>query len=128
MSIINSSPFNSTFARPSEKKETNGLVKGYNISIGGSLINAAISKFIEEKYNLTISIEQAENIKLEVCSLLENYNSTVEITGLNKESQVLLSDITYLLKEKLSDETKEENYYAILYLYHLLQSGYGDSG
>ena len=42
--------------------------------------------------------------------------------GLNKESQVLLSDITYLLKEKLSDETKEENYYAILYLYHLLQS------
>lgn len=42
--------------------------------------------------------------------------------GLSKESQVLLSDITYLLKEKLSDETKEENYYAILYLYHLLQS------
>ena len=42
--------------------------------------------------------------------------------GLNKESQVLLSDITYLLKEKLSDETKNENYYAILYLYHLLQS------
>ena len=42
--------------------------------------------------------------------------------GLNKESQVLLSDITYLLKEKLSDETKDENYYAILYLYHLLQS------
>ena len=42
--------------------------------------------------------------------------------GLNKESQVLLSDITYLLKERLSDETKEENYYAILYLYHLLQS------
>jgi hypothetical protein len=42
--------------------------------------------------------------------------------GLNKESQVLLSDITYLLKEKLSDEKNDENYYAILYLYHLLQS------
>ena len=42
--------------------------------------------------------------------------------GLNKESQVLLSDITYLLKEKLSDEKNDENYHAILYLYHLLQS------
>ena len=42
--------------------------------------------------------------------------------GLNKESQVLLSDITYLLKEKLSDEKNDENYHAILYLYNLLQS------
>lgn len=45
-----------------------------------------------------------------------------DFKGLNKESQILLSDITYLLKEKLSDSDKEENYYAILYLYHLLQS------
>jgi len=45
-----------------------------------------------------------------------------DFKGLNKESQILLSDITYLLKEKLSDESKEENYYAVLYLYHLLQS------
>lgn len=45
-----------------------------------------------------------------------------DFKGLNKESQILLSDITYLLKEKLSDESKEENYFAILYLYHLLQS------
>ena len=49
-------------------------------------------------------------------------DSGFNFKGLNKESQVLLSDITYLLKERLSDETKEENYYAILYLYHLLQS------
>ncbi len=48
--------------------------------------------------------------------------SQLDFKGLNKESQTLLTDITYLLKEKLSDETKPENYYAILYLYHLLQS------
>ncbi len=48
---------------------------------------------------------------------------TFDLKGLNKESQVLLSDITYLLKEKLLDESKkEENYYAVQYLYHLLQS------
>ena len=48
--------------------------------------------------------------------------SSFDLKGLNKESQILLSDITYLLKEKLSDEKNKENYYASLYLYHLLQS------
>ena len=64
------------------------VIKGLNLSIGGSLINAAIEKFIEEKYNLSISIDQAEHIKLEICSLLENYNASIEISGLNKESQI----------------------------------------
>ena len=45
-----------------------------------------------------------------------------DFKGLNKESQTLLTDIIYNLKEKLSDEWSKENYYAILYLYHLLQS------
>ena len=45
-----------------------------------------------------------------------------DFKGLNKESQTLLTDIIYNLKEKLSDESNKENYYAILYLYHLLQS------
>jgi len=45
-----------------------------------------------------------------------------DFKGLNKESQTLLTDIIYNLKEKLSDESSKENYYAILYLYHLLQS------
>ena len=49
-------------------------------------------------------------------------DSNFDLKGLNKESQILLSDITYLLKEKLSDENNKENYYATLYLYHLLQS------
>jgi len=53
----------------------------------------------------------------------QEIESQFDFKGLNKESQILLSDITYLLKEKLMDENKkEENYYAILYLYHLLQS------
>ena len=52
----------------------------------------------------------------------QDMDSGFNFKGLSKEAQVLLSDITYLLKEKLSDESKEENYYAILYLYHLLQS------
>ena len=53
-------------------------------------------------------------------------DSFFDLKGLKKEEQTLLSDIAYLLKEKLtdaeSDEEHEQNYYAILYLYHMLQS------
>ena len=48
--------------------------------------------------------------------------ASFDLKGLNKESQILLSDITYLIKEKLVDDDTQENYYAMLYLYHLLQS------
>lgn len=49
-------------------------------------------------------------------------DSHFDLKGLDKESQTIVSDITYLLKEKLLDDNKNENYYAFLYLYHLLQS------
>ena len=45
-----------------------------------------------------------------------------DLKGLNRESQTLVADITYILKEKLVDDPKSENYYALLYLYHMLQS------
>ena len=46
----------------------------------------------------------------------------IDIKGLNKKEQTLLSDFTFLLKEKLTETNIEENYYVIEYLYHLLQS------
>ena len=74
---------------------------------------------IEVTTDYLMNVESRLNQGVKSTSEIE---SGFNFKGLNKESQVLLSDITYLLKEKLSDETKEENYYAILYLYHLLQS------
>lgn len=54
---------------------------------------------------------------------ISDMDSYFDFKGLNKEEQTLLGDITYLLKEKLLDETqKQENYYTVLYLYHMLQS------
>ena len=64
------------------------IVKGFNLAIGGSIINVAISKYIEETYNIRVSNEQAELIKLETCSLLENYNASIEILGLNTKTQI----------------------------------------
>lgn len=76
----------------------NSIIKGYNLSIGGTLINIAIAKYIEETYSINIGTEQAEKIKLEICSLLENYSASIEIVGLNKKS---------LLKETLTISSTE---------------------
>ncbi len=66
-----------------------------------------------------MSVESRLNQEVKSAS---EFESQFDFKGLNKESQILLSDITYLLKEKLTNDNQEENYYAILYLYHLLQS------
>ena len=63
------------------------IIKGYNFSIGGELINIAIAKFIEETYNISITPEQADKLKLEICSLFENYSASMEIVGINKITQ-----------------------------------------
>ena len=59
------------------------LIHAYSISIGGALINSAIIKYINETYKLVISNEQAEQIKLDICALIENYHSSIEVDGYN---------------------------------------------
>lgn len=50
-------------------------------------------------------------------------DSFFDMKGLNKAEQTLIADITYLIKEKLLEENKkEENFNAMNYLYHMLQS------
>lgn len=47
----------------------------------------------------------------------------LDLKGLKKEEQQLVSDISFLIKEKLLDtDDHEESYYALLYMYRLLQS------
>ena len=80
----------------------------------------------ESLNNIKVTTDYLMGVESRLNQSLKN-NSDVEgqfdFKGLNKASQTLLSDITYLLKEKLSDEDDSgENYYAVLYLYHLLQS------
>ena len=48
-------------------------------------------------------------------------DTQLDLKGLSKDSQVLVNDIVYILKDKLlNDGPKQENYNAMLYLYHLL--------
>ncbi len=59
------------------------IVSAYNISIGGAIINSAIIKYINETHKLIISNEQAEQIKLDICSLMDNYYASIDIDGYN---------------------------------------------
>ena len=59
------------------------LIHAYSLSIGGALINSAIIKYINETYKLVISNEQAEQIKLDICSLIENYHANISVDGYN---------------------------------------------
>ena len=59
------------------------IISAYNISIGGAIINSAIIKYINETHKLIISNEQAEQIKLDICSLMDNYYASIDIEGYN---------------------------------------------
>ncbi len=66
-----------------------------------------------------MAVESRLNQGVKSSSDMDNY---FDLKGLNKDEQTLLADLTYLLKEKLLDDDKSENFYAIQYLYHLMQS------
>ncbi len=61
----------------------NNIISAYNISIGGGIINTAIIKYINENHNLIISNETAETIKIDICSLIENYYASMDVDGYN---------------------------------------------
>ena len=46
----------------------------------------------------------------------------IDLKGLDKKAQTILSDFTFLIKEKLTESSNDESFYIIEYLYHLLQS------
>lgn len=45
-----------------------------------------------------------------------------DLKGINKQEQEILSNLFYLLKEKLIDDKTDQTYYAYKYLYHYIQS------
>lgn len=72
---------------------------------------------------LKINAEYMEDVEERLnSSNKSNSFELINIKDLDKREQTLLSDFTFLLKEKLTESTTDENYYLIEYLYHLLQS------
>lgn len=49
-------------------------------------------------------------------------NEIIELSGIKKEEQELISDIVFLLKEMFSEDKNKTCYQTILYFYHFLQA------
>ncbi len=66
-----------------------------------------------------MNVEQRLNNGVKNSSDLDNY---FDLKGLKKEEQTLITDITFLMKEKLSEENNKDYFNAFIYMYHCLQS------
>lgn len=72
---------------------------------------------------IKINTEYMEAVENRLTSLNKtNSYDLIDIKGLNKQEQTLLSDFIFLLKDKLTDDKNTESFYIIEYMYHLLQS------
>ena len=77
----------------------------------------------EELAAVKVNTEYLMNVEKRLNIGVKNGNdldSFLDLKGLDKESRILLNDIAFLLKEKL-EENKNNDVYAIKYLYNLLQ-------
>ena len=88
-------------------------------------------KLLEVKSCKEIVEKELTNEYLQsVSSKVFNYKKSnkkeeiIELSGLKKEEQDLLSDIIFLLKELLNEDKTKDSYLTLKYLYHFLQSIY----
>ncbi len=77
----------------------------------------------EELSKIKVDTEYLMNVEKRLNIGVKNgdLDNFLDLKGLDKESRILLNDIAFLLKEKL-EENKNNDVYAVKYLYNLLQS------
>lgn len=78
----------------------------------------ALSK-IDITTDYLVEVESRLNQNIKGSSAMDTY---FDFKNLNKEEQVLINDLTFLIKEKFTEDKNKDTYYTFLYLYHLLQS------
>ena len=82
-------------------------------------------KNCEEIINKELTNEYLQSVSSKVFSYKKpavKKDEYIELSGLKKEEQDLLSDIIFLLKEILNEDKTKDSYLTLKYLYHFLQS------
>ena len=82
-------------------------------------------KSCEEIVKKELTSEYLQSVSSKVFSYKKSNvkkEEVIELSGLKKEEQELLSDIVFLLKETLNEDKTKDSYYTLKYLYHFLQS------
>ncbi len=71
----------------------NSIVSGGTLSIGGKLMDTAITEYIKELFNMTISDMTAERIKHEVASLYMTDRSSTQFSGSDISSNRPITEV-----------------------------------
>mgnify|MGYP004528972153 CR=1 FL=1 len=72
--------------------------------------------------NIKVNTDYMEDVENKLNCTNKHVLDLIDIKGLDKKTSTLLSDFTFLIKERLTESKDKENYYIIKYLYNLLQS------
>ena len=72
--------------------------------------------------NIKVNTDYMEDVENKLNCTNKHGLDLIDIKGLDKKTSMLLSDFTFLIKERLTETKDKENYYIIKYLYNLLQS------
>ena len=72
--------------------------------------------------NIKVNTDYMEDVENKLNCSNKHLLDYIDTKGLDKKTATLLSDFTFLIKEKLTESNTKENYYIIKYLYNLLQS------
>ena len=89
------------------------------------LLNLLNIKNEEEIKNIVLDSDYILSVESKLTESVKDNSDREGITdlkGFNKKEQELLSDIVYLLKQRLNEDKSKETFYAYTYLYHYLQS------
>ena len=78
-----------------------------------------------EIQNIELTDEYLQNVSNKIFNYKKNptkRDEIIELTGLKKEEQELLSDIVFILKEMLNEDKTKDSYNTIKYYYNFLQA------
>ena len=82
-----------------------GVISGVSMAYGGNKLNELIIAHVEKEFNLTISETQAEKLKVEIASLVNEDDTKTVISGRDvlsgktRSTQILASDIILPVKK-----------------------------
>lgn len=82
-------------------------------------------KNCEEIIEKELNAEYLQSVSNKVFSYKKSpvkKEETIELSGLKKEEQELISDIIFLIKEILNEDKTKDSYLTLKYLYHFMQS------